>query len=242
MSKELGKLSTIEKTLGSISTKINSLESKVNLVETQVNSCEKACSFLSYQCEDHRKELLDAKSKISSLKSKCESMESKSKEHQAESAKLHRKVLDLESRSMRDNLVFHSLPETTQEDWESLVKALLKEKLGMGAFETRKIIFDRIHRIVRKENQGPGYIPPIVAKFHRYSEREQVRELGYAMRDALRATNMSVKPQIPVEVLEKSKPLHSVFKKAKNDGARIKFVLDKLYKMNSNGRKYVLPM
>ena len=239
MSKELGKLSTIEKTLASISTKINSLESKVNLVETQVNSCEKACSFLSNQYEDHRKELSDAKSQISSLKSKCESMESKSKEHQAESAKLQRKVLDLESRSMRDNLVFHGLPESTPEDCESLVKTLLKEELGMGEFETREIIFDRIHRIGRKENQRPGYIRPIVAKFHRYSEREQVRELKYAKRDALRATNKSVKPQIPAEVLEKRKPLYSVFEKAKNDGARVKFVLDKLY---INGREYVPPM
>ena len=83
-------------------------------------------------------------------------MESKSKEDQAESAKLHRKVLDLESRSMRDNLVFHSLPETTPENCELLVKALLKEELGMGEFETHEIIFDQIHRIGRKENQRPG--------------------------------------------------------------------------------------
>ena len=166
-------------------------------------------------------------------------MESKSKEHQAESAKLQRKVLDLESRSMRDNLVFHGLPESTPEDCESLVRTLLKEELGMGEFETREIIFDRIHRIGRNENQRPGYIRPIVAKFHRYSEREQVRELGYAKRDALRATNKSVKPQIPAEVLEKRKPLYSVFEKAKNDGARVKLVLDKLY---INGREYVPPM
>ena len=246
MQSELGKLSGIEKSLSGITLKLSSLESKVGTMETKVNNCEKACNFLSDKYDTQKKDIektqsdiKNSKSEIAGLKTRCDAIETKSREQQTESSKLQRKLYDLETRNMRDNLVFHDLPESATENCEQLVKLFMEEKLHMNHTDVENIVFDRIHRIGRPENLRPGNIRPIVGKFHRYREREAVRQIGYDKRDALKLENMAVRPQLPQEVLDKRKPLYSVFEKAKNDGARVKFVLDKLY---INGREYIPPL
>lgn len=243
---ELGKLGGIEKSLSNITLQISNLETKVGTVEAKVNNCEASCNFLSEKYENQKKELESAKTElktakteVTNLKSRCDTMEAKSREHQAESSKFQRKLYDLETRSMRENLVFHGLPETANENCELLVKAFCQEKLQMDPTEVNRVVFDRIHRLGRLDNLKPGNIRPIVAKFHRYSERERVRQAGYDKRDALKQDNMAVRAQLPQEVLDKRKPLYPVFEKAKNDGDRVRFVLDKLY---INGREYVPPL
>ena len=67
---------------------------------------------------------------------------------------------------------------------------------------------------------------------------KRVRQLGYDRRDALKGDNQAVRPQLPSEVLENRKPLYPAFEKAKADGAKVKFVLDKLY---INGKEYIPP-
>ena len=246
MRSELGKLSGIEKSLSSITLKLSSLESKVGTMETKVNNCEQACNFLSDKYDTQKKDIEKsqndikvAKTEIASLKMRCDTIETKSREQQSESSKLQRKLYDLETRNMRENLVFHGIPEGPSENCEVVVKDFCVNKLHMDPTTVGDIIFDRIHRIGKPENVRPGNIRPIVGKFHRYRDREAVRQVGYEQRDALKLENMAVRPQLPQEVLDKRKPLYPVFEKAKNDGDRVKFVLDKLY---INGREYVPPL
>ena len=234
---EIGKLSGIEKTLSSINMKVINLETKVNNMETQLGSCDKACSFLSDEYDKHKKELESTKNTVSDLKKKCGELEAKTVEHQNERSKLNRKILDLEARSMRDNLIFHGLPEIVGENCDNVVKNFCRYQLDMGN-EADDLTFDRVHRIGRPENQRVGSIRPIVAKFHKYSERETVREIGYQKREVLKRDNTAVKVQLPSKVLERRKPLYQVFEKAKNEGKRVKFVLDKLF---INGREYIPP-
>ena len=58
---------------------------------------------------------------------------------------------DLESRSMRDNLMFYGIPESDgEEDCELLVKKLCDEHLKMAS---DALMFDRVHRVgVKKRN------------------------------------------------------------------------------------------
>ena len=86
-------------------------------------------------------------------------------EHESKSSKMHTKLLDLESRNMRENLVFHGLPENVNEDCEAVVKTFCQEKLNMAELEVKAIILDRVHRIGRFEKMRPGAVCPIVAKF-----------------------------------------------------------------------------
>ena len=65
---------------------------------------------------------------------------------------------------------------------------------------------DRVHRIGRYA-KGPNFVKPIVAKFHKYADRERegVRELGYNMRDELQAKMLAINPQLPNCVMQKRK-------------------------------------
>ena len=105
--------------------------------------------------------------------------------------------------------------------------------------EVKDIVLDRVHRIGRIEKLKPNAIRPIVAKFNRNSDREKVRQLGFELKDALKGENKAVRPQLPSEVLENRKPLYSVMEKAKAEGSKVKFVLDKLY---INGKEYKPPV
>ena len=173
MSKELSKLSSIEKTLSGIKLSVSNLENKVETMDSKLINCEKSCSFLSKEYEDQKKELNAAKSNVSKLQKRRTDLESKCMEYESKSSKMHTKLLDLESRNMRENLVFHGLPENVNEDCEAVVKTFCQEKLNMAELEVKAIILDRVHRIGRFEKMRPGAVRPIVAKFHRYSDREK---------------------------------------------------------------------
>ena len=207
-------------------------------MEGQLKSCEKACDFLGKQYEDEKNELKTAKSNISGLQKRCSGLEVTCKDYEIKASKTHKKLLDLESRNMCENFDFHGLPENVSENCEAVVKEFCVEKLKIPTTVVEAIVFDRVHRIGRPDKVKPGVIRPIVAKFHRYSEREKVRETGYSLKDALKAENLSVSQQLPSKILENHKPLYAAYEKAKAVGSKVKFVVDKLY---MNGKEYIPP-
>ena len=60
--------------------------------------------------------------------------------------------------------------------------------------------------------------------------------MGYQKREELKPDNTAVKVQIPSKVIEHWKPLYQVFKKSKNEGKHIKFMLEKPF---INGRESI---
>ena len=90
--------------------------------------------------------------------------------------KIDSKILDLESRSMRKNLMFFGVDEEdgdedSAEDCFDKIKTFLKEILDFGEGAARNIELDRAHSMGRKRDTA---VRPIVVKFHRYSDREKV--------------------------------------------------------------------
>ena len=69
---------------------------------------------------------------------------------------LEAKGTDLESRSMRDNLLFYGISERgQQENCEQLVKGVCIDTLGLAEAENMK--FNRVHRVgtFSKTRSGP---------------------------------------------------------------------------------------
>lgn len=78
--------------------------------------------------------------------------------------------LDLQSRSMRDNLIFTGIDEQREESadmCEQMLNKFIEEKLGI----TDEISFHRVHRMGRKQTNKNC---PIVAKFVNFKDREKV--------------------------------------------------------------------
>ena len=235
MKKDLSKLSSMEETLNTIHRKVETLENKVNQVENVAKNCEKSCEFLNSSFEDQKNELREAKSSISSLKKQCSVLEKKASDCVAQKQKVQDKLNDLEARSMRDNLLFLGIEETQAEDCSAKVKQFCEDELQLSHDTVDSIVIDRAHRI-RKVKVGS--VRPIVVKFNRYGDREKIRLKANELKATLRNKHYTVKPQIPYDVMEKRKPLYSVFEAELAKGNRCKFVLDKLY---INGRLYETP-
>lgn len=235
MRKELSKLSSMEQTLNSISRKVESLETIVGRVEVTVTNCEKSCEFLNAVYEEQKEEVKSAKTSINSSKKRCSYLETKAVDCDAQKRKVQDKLNDLEARSMRENLLFFGIEETQKKDCAAKVKAFCEEDLGLRHETIEDIVIDRAHWIGRIK---VGSIRPVVVKFHRYTDRELIRNTANDLRDALKRKNRSVKPQMPHDVSVKRKPLYSVFEAEMAKGNRCSFVLDKLY---INGRLYEPP-
>lgn len=109
------------------------------------------------------------------------------------------KIINLASRSMRENLIFYGIAEgrttqpcqngtqiehnepmddqtassTTIENCEQLVKTFIKDVIEINPESFR---FDRADRLGSKSAPKPR---PIVVKFHNYTDRERIRVKSY---------------------------------------------------------------
>lgn len=228
---KLQSMDKIEKTVNSINMKVSDLETKLKSLDTRVTETEKSCQFSASESETNKKDLKVAKDDIKKLRKSVDKFEESSKSLSDESAKLDTKLIDLEARSMRDNLMFYGIPEGgPNENCEELVKGVCADVLRME--NPRNMLFDRAHRV----GQRSARTRPIVVKFHYYSEREKVRQVSFDRADQLKAANLGIGAQLPKEIRDARKPLYPVMKKAKQDGKNVKFVGKKLF---IGGEEYV---
>ena len=201
-------------------------------IDKSVNEVEGACSFISRENDDRKKELQTAKSEISKLKEKCECMEKNTSDYAQQNAKLESKVSELESRSMRDNLMFYGITEMQNEECEQLIKQFCREKLEVS--EAQNLTFDRVHRV---GYQQANKTRPIVAKFHYYKEREVIRTKSFKKSEQLKQQNFRVGAQWPQQVRDARKTLYPIMLREKQKENNVKFVRKKLF---VNGQEYSL--
>lgn len=189
MRKELSKLSSMETTLNNINAKVTTLETKVNQVEQVAGNCEKSCEFLNSTFEIQKKELIAAKTSITDLKNRCDGLEKEAAQHEKQKQKVQDKLNDLESRSMREKLLFLAIEENQNEDCIQLVKTFCEDELLISHTVVENIAVDRAHRMGRVK---VGSIRPIVVKFHKHSDRELIREKASELRNILKGKNYTV--------------------------------------------------
>ena len=81
-----------------------------------------------------------------------------------------KRLNDMENRMMRENLIITGVPEIHNENTESCLKSVIKDKMRIDD----NIEFERVHRIgqTHPSRHGPR---AIVAKFSRYKDKEYVR-------------------------------------------------------------------
>ena len=112
-----------------------------------------------------------------------------------ENEKLDAKLIDLETRSMRENLICNGIPEGGEhENCGQLVKEMCSSHLQMEGEFVNHMTFDRAHRVGQKSGSRAR---PIVVKFHYYSEREAVRQSSFNFSEHLKSVHMGVGVQLP---------------------------------------------
>ena len=146
---------------------------------------------------------------VDSMFTKLKNLEQKQRENEKQ---LKSDILDLKSRSMRDNLLFYGVPEEKDESDAKCVQKVLDFIESKCDIEnaSQNIKLHRAHRIGRF-NQAK--MRPIVAKFAYYQDRENVRKCANKLQYPL-----GVSQQFPREIVETRKRLIPIMKKARSEG------------------------
>jgi hypothetical protein len=158
----LPKIDQIDQSVKTISVKITEMETKLIALESKTLNMETSVKFVSDEFELQKVDIKRYKEELRRAQKQCVDMERKLRDYEEREEVHNDKLLELESRSMRDNLIFYGLqePETPKlgetpevDDCEKLVRQLLKDKLNI---DRTNIEFNRIHRLGsnRAKNHG----------------------------------------------------------------------------------------
>ena len=136
-------------------------------------------------------------------------------------------IVDLQCRSMRENLIFTGIDEpefvpNEPEDTENTLRNFLQREMNIN----ERIAFHRVHKFGKfeRENDAPR---PIVAKFERFKDREFVRTTAPK---TLKGKPFGVREQFPKVVEDQRKLLYPEMKRARaNEQNKVRLVRDKLY-------------
>lgn len=203
------KIGSIEKTVNRISAKVDDLDTKVKSIDTRLIEVEKASTFHSETFEETKNTVENAKAEIKKLNEKCVEME--------RAINTNRETAENNTeRSLRENLLFFGIQERPGENCEELVADLIKTKLEID----NRIEFDRVHRIGQP---FPGKVRPIVAKFHKYKERELVRNTAFEKSQTLKADNLGVGVQQSRATIKKRRDMVGIVEREKAAGRQVKW-------------------
>ena len=133
-------------------------------------------------------------------------------------------IVDLEARSMRNNVLMHGIRETHNENVTSIVHKVMTQ---LGLKQIPEI--ERAHRLGMSRQRLDQSSRIIVVKFLRYTDAVQVIDAG---RNLPRGVGLlRITPQLPTEWVEKRRELGRKADKARESdkNATIKISKDKLY-------------
>ncbi|KAJ8371636.1 hypothetical protein AAFF_G00303560 [Aldrovandia affinis] len=154
-------------------------------------------------------------------------------ELQEDNHRMANDLLDLQNRSMRDNIIIHGLPEANEEarggkeaylKSEQIVRSFLGESLKMTKPEVDAIQFCRVHRLGYSK-PGVTKSRPIVAKVTISSMKHAIMERG----KELKGCDASITDQYPPEIMRRWRLLQPIMKEARNNGRKTRLYSDKLF-------------
>ena len=183
----LSKLSKLDK-LDQIELRLNNLTTSVSSIEMSVCRLEKEVSALDSKTKNIDKSVNELKESVSFCEDEIEEMKKNAYDIKdgctSDIEDLRKQFLYLEHYSRRENLKFLGIPERIisadedddrpSEDTKALVYKFMEDELAIENPQ-QKIEFQRIHRLGKSAKNGPR---PILARFLRYSDCEEVLQLA----------------------------------------------------------------
>lgn len=246
MNKRLCKLDSIESQVKSINERVVTIDTRLTLLETSVreqgrrlNDIEASRNYDSQVCHDLETKQINIDRCLQAEKKLREAMQTDLQKLKLENSRLSDEVVDLQSRSMRDNLLFFGLIEKElhedrkNENCTELIKTLFKDTLLLENYAEIKI--DRAHRIGKYSHDKTR---PVVVKFNYYQDKIAVKN---AALDKFPNTTYRVSDQFPRVIQEKRRQLVPELKKAREEGKDAVLVYDKLVIKGPRRRPFTQP-
>ena len=239
LDKKLGKLDSIENKISTISQKMTSMDTRLSALEHSTTDSNQKMQDLEKSRLFDSQSVDELKSKQSELdqqfKVEKEKVESLSREY-AKIKTVREDILDLQARSMRDNLLFMGFREC--DSFESRRAEICTKSIHDFCRDTLKISdahdaikIERAHRLGKYNKDKTR---PIVVKFNHYPDKMLIKNRASS---ELKESQFRVTEQFPKGIQEKRKYLSEALMKARNAGRTATLSYDKLY---IDGKMYTI--
>ena len=205
------KLALIDRKLSKVdemNNKLSEIVQKVNSFECDLNNLKKTSGTMG--------------NSIGTLKRTSDEVKERVGKLEEVHTNLEESIVDLQCRSMRDNLLFFGLAEYRGENRENCT-ALINDfcETQFDIHDIGKDI-ERAHRIGQRGGDSPR---PIVVKFSSFKMREKVRTQGRK----LAGTTFRIQEQFPKKIQEERTRLIPVMNEARRQRKKAYLIKDKLY-------------
>ena len=165
---------------------MTNLETKYRALEKRVVDTEKSSEFHARSFDENNKHIKTTQDQLKHLIKQCDSLVTKSNMLREEKETMETKLDELECQSLRENLLFYSLPENDINNCVSTIKELCTKVLEIPSAKDHLI--EKAHRIGRKSHGKPRQI---LASYHYIAERD-VRLKSYDKADELKKAGYGV--------------------------------------------------
>ena len=235
MDSRLKKLDSIDNQLSSLTQKLTAMDNRVSSVECNITDNnrrlidrEVSRAHDSQTCDEVRakqtkidKSIKEEQTRSTQINLEINSLKSVNK-------KLSDDIIDLQSRSMRDNLLFFNFDEchspTDRYDEDCASKILDFSESNLNIPDARQSIkIDRAHRIGPYDNSKKR---PIVVKFNYFQDKAMVKKCAFSV---LKDSQFRVSDQFPKAIQDRRKALIPHLIKAKENNKKAVLSYDKLY-------------
>ncbi|KAK3105279.1 hypothetical protein FSP39_021534 [Pinctada imbricata] len=228
--KKLDRLEIMETNIQRIDRAVTDTNRRVDTIERTAADFKSSVDFVSCKVDEFDTKCGDLdtmKRDLYNQKIAIENLNRKLSETEKERNELREKVIDLQCRSMKYNLVFTGLGgESRTEDAEATIRDFIYYELNLNP---ENIKFGNVHRFGKFKGRHPR---PIVARFLHQKEMKLVKDNAYR----LKGSNMGINEQYPASIEDKRRELYPVMKNLKrNPNNKVRLVRDKLF---VNGQLY----
>ena len=201
-------------TLQSINKKLDKLD-MLNAMMEEIKGLKESLEFSQELISDLVKDNVELKGKMEIMEARVDTIETVNK-------KLRESLLDVQCRSMRDNIVFTGIPEAEGKNCEIVIREFMSDQLNMPSETAQGVTFSRVHRVGRPSKDRPR---AIVACFEQYQQKELVKGRGRELRN----TSFGMNDQFPPEIHDRRKVLFPIMREHRSHNSRVTLVVDKLY-------------
>ena len=166
-----------QKSCLSLDSRVNSSENKVEESNRKIVEIEKSSLFDSQSCEEIKTKQSSIDSALWAEKERCDKLSNQFNHLKRENNRLSEEVIDMQARSMRDNLLFFNFEEQRAPDErknENCIKIIhdFCENILQIPDVQSTIKIDRAHRV---GGFVTGKTRPIVAKFNFFQDKLSIK-------------------------------------------------------------------
>ena len=216
----LNKLDVIETSIKNIETNLANLKVRTAKLEDFEAGARKDIEDLKKSCSFNGNNLKEYKENVKKI------LDEQNQKFNHKIDDLISKNLYLESYSRRENIKFFNISENSDEVTEETLRNFMEQELGFRNACSLEI--QRVHRLNRRNDTDPR---PIIARFPRYKDVEEIFALGRR----LEGTNFQMFRDRPQEIIKRRKDQMAVLKKARRNGMRASFSRSQADKLYING-------